>query len=160
MSHFELDRSDSRIRVHRREAEICIDACVHQTYGNVVPSIMVWSAFHFGGKSELVIVEGPMNQQVYRRVLRQNLLPWTRDIFRNNFVVVQDNAPPRKERAAMIFHENQDVEVMEWPTKSAAMNPIEHIWDQMSIHIRDIYDAYILQPACLCRVLYYSMIVQ
>ena len=36
-----------------------IDACVNQTNGNVVPSIMVWGAFHFGGKSELVIVEGP-----------------------------------------------------------------------------------------------------
>ena len=40
-----------------------------KTYGNVVPSIMVWDAFHFGDKSELVTVDGHMNQQVYRRVL-------------------------------------------------------------------------------------------
>ena len=39
-----------------------IDACVQQTDGNVVPPIMVWGAFHFRGKSELVIIEGPMNQ--------------------------------------------------------------------------------------------------
>ena len=37
---------------------------------NVLPSIMVWGAFHFRDKSELVIVEGPMNQQVYWWVLR------------------------------------------------------------------------------------------
>ena len=34
-----------------------VDACVQQTDGNAVPLIMVWGAFHVGGKSDLVIVE-------------------------------------------------------------------------------------------------------
>ena len=51
---------------------------------NMVPSIIVCGAFHFRGKSQLVIVEGPMNQQVYRRVLKQNLLFWAMGTFRNN----------------------------------------------------------------------------
>ena len=58
--------SAGRIRVRRREGERYIDACVQQTDGKVVPSIMIWGAFHFWRKSELVIVEGPMNHQVYR----------------------------------------------------------------------------------------------
>ena len=32
-----------------------IDACVQQTDDNVVPSIILWGDFHFGGKSEPVI---------------------------------------------------------------------------------------------------------
>ena len=80
------------------------------------------------------IVEGPMNQKVYLRVLRQNLLSWTRGIFRNNFVLVQDNAPPHKVRATMTFLENQDVKVMDWPGKNPDVNLFEHIWDQMDIY--------------------------
>ena len=40
-----------------------------------------------------------MNQQVYRQILRQNLLPCARGTFCNNFMLVQDNAPPHKARA-------------------------------------------------------------
>ena len=75
-----------------------IDACVQQTDANVVPSIMVWDAFH---KSKLDIVDGPMNQRVYWWVLRQNILLCARDTFRNNFVLVQDNAPPHKAQATV-----------------------------------------------------------
>ena len=136
-----------------------IDACVQQTDANVVPSIMVWDAFH---KSELDIVDGPMNQRVYWWVLRQNILPCARDTFRNNFVLVQDDGCLDKISCPvlgipfaitlcwfkiMLFHtrhgpvwifENQNVEVMDWPAKSPDMNPIGHIWGQIAIHIRDM----------------------
>ena len=137
-SRFKLHCTEGWIRVRRREGERHIDVCVQHTDGNVGPSIMVWGGFHFGGKSELIIVDGNMNQQVYRRVLQQNLLPWARGTFQNNFVLVQDNAPPHKARATMTFLENQDVEVMDWLAKSPDMNPIEHLWDQMAVYIRDM----------------------
>ena len=38
-----------------------IDVCVQETAGNVGPSVMVWGAIHFDGKSELVIMDGSMN---------------------------------------------------------------------------------------------------
>ena len=136
-SRYKLYCSDDRIRNCRREWEKYIDACVQQTDANLVPFIVVLGAFHYGGKSEQVIVEGPMNQQVYWWVLRQNLLPWARGTFRNNFVLIQDNAPPYKARATWYFLENQDVEVMGWSAKNPETNPIEHSWDQMAIHIHD-----------------------
>ena len=65
---------------------------------------MVSGAFHFGGKSDLVIVKGPTKQQVYGWVLRQNLLSWARGTIRNNVLLVQDNALPHKARATMPLH--------------------------------------------------------
>ena len=65
-------------------------------------------------KSELVVMDGTMNQQVCRRVLQQSFLPWVRATFQNNFVLVQGNAPPYIARTAMEFPENQGVEVMDW----------------------------------------------
>ena len=54
----------------------CVGVKGRETAGNVGHLVMVWGAFHFVGKTKLVIVDGNMNQQVYRQVLRQNLLPW------------------------------------------------------------------------------------
>ena len=100
-SRFKLYHSNVRIRVRTCEGERYIDACVQQTDGNVVPSVMVWGAFQFWGKSKLVIVEGPINQQTCRRM--QNLLPWARGTFCNNVVLVQGYGPSHEARATMIF---------------------------------------------------------
>ena len=56
-------------------------------------------------------------------MLEQQLLPWARGTFRDNFVLVQDNVPPHKARATMTFLENQNVEVMDWPAKGPDMKP-------------------------------------
>ena len=125
-SRFKLYHSNGRIRVRRREGKRYNDVCVHQTDGNVVPSIMVWGTFHFRDKSELVIVESPMNQQVYRWVLRQSLLPWARGTFHNNFVLVQDNAPPQKHGPLWLF-----LKFKMW--RSWRGQPKARIWALLSI---------------------------
>ena len=58
--------------------------------------------------------------------------------FHSNFALVQYNASPHKAWATMTFLENQDVEVMDRLAKCPDMKLIEHIWDQMAIHIRDM----------------------
>ena len=59
-------------------------------------------------------------------------------VFRRNFVYVQDNAPPQTARDTAAFLDKQDVEVMDWPAWSPHMNPIEHVWGQMAVWIRDM----------------------
>ena len=73
-----------------------IGVCVQGTDGNVYvgPSVIVWAGFHYGGKCRLVMFEGTMNQQGYRRVLQQNVLCWTLITFQNKFVPIKVNALP------------------------------------------------------------------
>ena len=109
---FSLYHSDGRVRVCRRQGERPIDACVQPNGGNRGPSVMVWGAIHHGGRNELV--------------------------FGRNFVSIQDNAPPHTAHDTAASLEQHDVEVMDWPARSLDMNPIEHVWDQMAIWIRDM----------------------
>ena len=101
---------------------------------------MVWGAIHHGGRSELIMVDGAMHRHRYIQILRNQMLLWARGVFRRNFVYVQDNAPPHSARDTATFWDQQDVEVMDGQVQSPDMSPIEHVWDQMSIWIRDMDD--------------------
>ena len=68
------------------------------------------------------------------------MLPWATGLFGRNFVYVQDNAPPHTERDTAAFLDQQDVDVTDWPAWSPDMSPIEHVWDQISVWIRDMDD--------------------
>ena len=68
-------------------------------------------------------------------------MPWWRgglDV--TLFVYVQNNALPHTARDTGAFLDQQDNELMDWPARSTDMNPIEHVWDQMSVWIRDMDD--------------------
>ena len=68
-----------------------------KTDGNVGPSLMVWGVFHASCKSELMVVDGTVNQKCYIGILRQNF-PWARVTFQRNFVLVHDNVTPPNAR--------------------------------------------------------------
>ena len=70
-----------------------MDVCVQGTDGNISLSV-VWAGFHYGGNSELSVMDDTMNHQVYRPMLQQSLSPWARTSFQNNFVLVQHNEDP------------------------------------------------------------------
>ena len=81
-----------------------------------------------------------MNQHHYIQILRNQMLPWATGVFGRNFVYVQDNATPHAARDTAACLDQQDVEVMDRPARSPDMTSFEHVWDQMSVWIRDMDD--------------------
>ena len=92
-----------------------IDVCVQGTCGNMGSSVMAWALLCDWGKRGLVVLDGPMNQQVYRGVLYQSLLPWA-----------QAGEPAR--------------EVIDWPSNSPNMIPIE--WPDDGSYPRHWWSSY------------------
>ena len=92
-ARFEVYRQDGRIRVRRRVEELYHEACILPRVQAGGGGITVWGAFHAGEKSDLVILDGNLDQYQYIHILDQTMLPFARGAFQDNFVYQDDNAP-------------------------------------------------------------------
>ena len=93
-SRFSLYHSDGSARVHWRQGDRLMHACIQPTHGSWGPSVMVWDAIHDGSKKMLVILDGKMDRHRYIQTLRDHMLPWVRGVLGRNIVFVHDNALP------------------------------------------------------------------
>ena len=97
--------------------------------------LMVWGAISSFGTLELVCVEETINAKVYVDMLEQDFFSkWENDL-PQNFIFMQDNAPPHSAHYTCAYLSEKKVKVLEWPPYSPDLNPIENVWAIMSNHI-------------------------
>ena len=97
---------------------------------------MIWGACSVLGKSDLVVLVGRQNSEDYIHTVSGSLLPFEHLNHGTDFTYQQGNASIHVSKRSTEFFNEENIELLDWQSRSPDLKPIENLW---SIISRKVY---------------------